>query len=102
MVTIRIGNDSRRLEDADAAWITQQINNREREGLSVCVEVTIRTNTLNIRLASPACGSGGGGGRPPRPDEAEIIQLWNKLKLGSDEFSPGNLVAFAKQLSRLL
>jgi hypothetical protein len=102
MVTIRIGNDSRPLEDADAQWITQQVNNRLREGLPVCVEVTIRTNGLNVRLATPACGSGGGGGRPPRPDEAEIIQLWSKLKLGSDDFSPGNLVAFTKQLSRLL
>jgi hypothetical protein len=37
MVTIRIGDDSRRLEDADESWITQQIVNRQREGLPVCV-----------------------------------------------------------------
>jgi hypothetical protein len=101
MITIRIGNDSRRLEDADESWITQQIVNRQREGLPVCVEVTINAGALNVRLATPACG-GGSGGRPPRPDEAAIIDLWSKHKLGSTDFTGGDVVAFIKQLRRLL
>lgn len=60
MITIRIGNDSRRLEDVEESWIAQHVNNRQREGLQVCVEVTIKT---------PACGPGGAGGRAPKPDE---------------------------------
>jgi hypothetical protein len=52
-------------------------------------------------LATPACGTGGGG-RQPRPDEAEIINLWAKRGLGSEDFSAGNPVAFIKQLRRLL
>lgn len=102
MVTVRIGNDSRRLEDVEESWITQHVNNRRRDGLPACVEVMINTGAVNVRLATPACAPGGGGGRPPRPDEAEIIQLWSKLGLGSDDFSGGNLVAFIKQLRRLL
>ena len=102
MVTIRIGNDTRRLEETDESWIIQQVNNRQREGLPICVEVTIQTGGLNVRLATPACGSGGPGSRAPRPDEAQIIELWNRLRLGSDDFSGGNLVAFIKQLPRLL
>lgn len=102
MVTIRIGNDTRRLEDVDESWITQQIGNRQREGLPACVEVRIKTGTLDVSLATPACGSGGTGGRPPRPDEAEIVQVWIKLGLGSEDFSGGNVVAFIKQLRRLL
>lgn len=102
MLTIRIGSDTRRLEDADEAWITQQVNNRRREGLPVCVEVTINTGPINVRLTTPACGGGGGGGRPPRPDEATIIDLWNKRGLGTDNFSPGSVVAFLKQVSSLV
>ncbi len=102
MVTIRIGNDTRQLEDADEVWLTQQVNTRHREGLPVCVQVTIRTSTLQVSLTTPACGSSAGGGRPPRPDEAEIIELWNKHKLTSTEFTGGDLVAFTKQLRRHL
>jgi hypothetical protein len=102
MITIRIGNDSRRLEEADESWIAQEVNNRQREGVPVCAEVTIKTSTLNVKLATPACGPGGTGARAPRPDEAVIIELWGKHKLASDEFSGGNLVAFIKQLSRHL
>ena len=100
MNTIRIGGDSRTLEDAEESWIAQQIANREREGQSVCIEVVIKTGTLDIRLGTPGCGSGGGSGRAPRPEEAEIIQIWEKHKLTSNDFSGGNVIAFIKQLRR--
>lgn len=32
MIQIRIGTDQRPLNEADAAWITQQVNNRKDEG----------------------------------------------------------------------
>lgn len=101
MITIQIGNDTRSLEDAEPSWIVQQVNNRQREGQPVCVRVTVQTSTLQISLTTPGCGPGTVG-RKPRPDEAEIIQLWEKHKLTSDDFSGGNLVAFVKQLRQNL
>jgi hypothetical protein len=101
MVTIQIGNDSRSLEDADESWMIQQVNNRQREELPFCIRVSIQTSTLQISLTTPGCGPGTGG-RKPRPDEAEVIQLWERQKLTSDDFSGGNLVAFVKQLRRHL
>lgn len=101
MVTIQIGNDSRSLEEADESWIVQQVNNRKREGRPICVRVSIRTSTLQISLTTPGCGPGAGG-RMPRPDEAEIIRLWERNKLTSDDFSGGNLVSFIKQVQRQL
>lgn len=99
MITIHIGNDSRSIEDASESWIIQQINSRQREGQAICVRVAIRTSTLQIDLTTPGCGPGTGS-RRPRPDEAEIIHLWEKHKLTSDDFSGGNLLAFIKQLGR--
>ena len=101
MITIHIGNDSRSLEDADEAWIAQQITNRRQEGLSVCVRVTIHTATLQISLTTPDCGPGVGG-RAPRPDEAAVIDLWEKHKLTSTDFAGGHVIAFLKQLQRHL
>jgi hypothetical protein len=46
MITIQIGNDSRSLEDADEPWMVQQVNNRQREGLPICIRVSIQTSTL--------------------------------------------------------
>jgi hypothetical protein len=102
MVTIRIGNETRNPEDADESWITQQVGSRQDAGAPVCVEVRIETGTLRIRLARPACGPGTAGTRPPRPDEARIIQAWERLGLSSDAIAGGNVVAFTKQLRGLL
>lgn len=98
MVTIRIGSDTRQLEDVDESWITQQVGSRQHGGDRVCVEVRIKEGTVDLSLTTPACASGVGGSRPLRPDEADIVRLWDKLGLGSDDFTGGNVVAFIKQL----
>ena len=102
MVTIKIGNDSRSLDQADEAWITQQVNRRQKDGLPVCVQITIKEPGFDLILTTPDCGGGGGGGRAPRPEERAIFDLWGKRGLNSDDFSGGNLLAFIKQLRNLL
>jgi hypothetical protein len=101
-VTVRIGEETRSLAEATESWINQQINRRRSDGQSVCVEVSISTSGLNLRLATPGCGSGGGGGRPPSANERAVLELWGKRGLDSSGFAGGNLVAFLKQLQRLL
>lgn len=83
-ITIRIGNETRNFEDATESWITEQINRRKKDLQSICVEVTIHTSGLNIRLATPGChASGGGGGRPPTASEQSLLNLWNERGLNS-------------------
>lgn len=98
MSTIRIGTDERPLGQADPQWITQEIVGRRKDGLAVCVIVTIKTTDLNLNLATPACSRGGGGGRPPTPREQAILDLWRKHGLDDADFSPGAVVAFVKQV----
>jgi hypothetical protein len=103
MNTISIGAESRTLEQADPDWITQQISGRRKDGQSVCVRVSIHTPELNLSCITPACASsGGGGGRPPTAREREILELWAKHGLNDGDFSPGNVVAFVRQVLRLL
>lgn len=99
MVTIRIGEASRPIAEAEESWIAQQINQRQRAGLPVCIEVVIHVQGLNIRLATEGCGSGGGGGRVPTAEERTIIDLWNRMHM-TDVPSAGNVIAFLKQLAR--
>lgn len=102
MVTVRIGAETRNLAEADESWINQQLTRRRRDGQDVCVEVTLQTSGLNLRLATPGCSNGGRGGRLPNNNEREVLELWTKRGLNSSEFTGGNLVAFLKQLDRML
>ncbi len=40
MITVTIAGDARDISQASESWITQQINRRRRDGLSVCVQMT--------------------------------------------------------------
>ncbi len=102
MIRIRIGNDERELSSVDEHWINQQINRRKADGQTVCVRVTVREGDLDMVLATPTCGASGGGGRPPRPQEKEVFDLWNLRGLNDVEFSGGNVVAFFKQLKSFI
>lgn len=102
MVRIRIGDMERELGGADEHWINQQINRRRADGQSVCVRVNIQRNDLNMGLCTPSCGPIGGRGRPPNNREKRVFDLWDQRGLNNVDFAGGNLVAFLKQLSRLL
>lgn len=104
MNTITIGIESRPLEQADSDWIARQVNGRRKDGQSVCVRVSIRTSGINLSRSTPGCPSSGGGGagRPPTSREREVLDLWAKLGLNEGDFSPGNVVAFVRQVLRLL
>ncbi len=102
MIRIRIGDMERELASADEHWINQQINRRRADGQTVCVRVTVHEGDLYMVLSTPTCGASGGGGRPPRPREKEVFDLWNHGGLNDADFTGGNIVAFLKQLKRLL
>ena len=100
MVKIKIGGNERNIEEADSSWINQQINRQRKDG-PVCVRVTINNNDVNMVLSSGNCPQGGGG-RPPRPKEKEIFELWDKHQLNEKDFPSGQLVSFIKQITKLL
>src|SRR5688572_4763002 len=103
MNSIRIGADEREISQADSQWITQEVVGRRKDGLPICIVVTVKANEVDLRLVSVACGgTGGGGGRTPTAREAQILDLWRKHHLGEQTFSPGDVVSFVKQLQRLL
>lgn len=101
MIKVRIG-DTERDMPVDESWINQQIAGRRRDGVPVCVRVTIKERDVDLMLSTPACGQGPGGGRLARPTEAKLIDLWKQRGLNDADFSVGNVVAFLKQLKTIL
>ena len=103
MIRIKIGsNEPREFKDVGPDWINEQINLRRRDGVAVCVRVFIEEGSINMVLSTPGCQGGGDGGRSPNEQEKQIFGLWEKLHLNKESFTGGNLVAFLKQVSRLL
>jgi hypothetical protein len=100
MVFIRIGDEERRYDPADAQWIAQQIARRRTDGVTPCVRVTINTGDMNIALTTPGCASSGRGGRIPTPQENVIFDLWQQRGLNDPDFAPGNIIAFLQQMRR--
>ena len=99
-IKVQIGISERDICDIEPNWVNQQINGRKKEGVPVCVRVSISQGDINFTLATTDCpaGGGGGGGRPLNRQEKEIYALWKKLQLHQQSFSGGNLVAFLKQI----
>jgi len=86
----------------DEGAIAQQVNRRRDDGVPVCVQVRIEEGDLNMTLSTPECTGGGGAGRAPNPREKRVFDLWEKLGLSSQSFAGGQVVAFLKQLRKLL
>ncbi len=99
---IIIGTEEHNLCEIDESWIAQQIVRRKQDDAPVCVLVKIESNGQTMTLPSGDCPGGGGGKWTPSPQQQEIINLWNKHKLGESDIRPGNLVAFLKQVCKQL
>lgn len=101
MVTVTIGSETRMLEEALRGWLQQHLRKKE-DGLPLCVVVQIKKDDIELRLTAGDCPPAGGGGyRPPRSSEQEIIDAWNAKGLSASTFSPGDLVSMLQRLKRL-
>lgn len=90
------------LNEIDEPWIIQEIKRLRRDGQSVCVLVTVKEYPVDLMLPVGQCTGVGGGGRPLKPEEQRIVEFWQRHKLNSTDFNEGELIAFLKQLRRLL
>jgi len=99
MIKIQIGhNDNERhLRDADVGWINQQISRRKKEGVPVCVRVTIHKDSVYIILSTPDCPKVARRQREARDQEKKIFGLWDKYGLNNQDFRAEQLIAFLKQ-----
>ena len=105
MIALKIGASARDFVNVDGveeSWINRQISGLRGDHHPVCVRVTVKEGPLNMTLATADCAASGGGSRLPNAQEAQAFELWEKLGLNKPGFSGGNLVAFFKQLRRLV
>ncbi|WP_133482265.1 hypothetical protein [Halomonas ventosae] len=99
MIKISINNVEKELSEASESWIAEQINHHRGIG-AVCVKVYIKSQGIDVALASEGCGSGQSGGRKPNTDEMMLVDAWQQFQLGSSPINTGRLIAFLKQIDR--
>jgi hypothetical protein len=103
-IRIKIGNQEHDLMQADQHWIISQIRDQQRDVGEVCVQVTIESGNVHLKLRSAGCpSSGGGGGRQANEMELRILDLWQQ-HVGREKkhLGGGEVVAFVKALQRIL
>lgn len=102
MIKVTIAGATYPLEQVSEGWVSQMVVESRKSGRPICVHIQVREPGAQVDLITAGCGGGGGGGRPPNDLERRIFAEWEKRKLQSGEFPPGQLQAFLQELARLI
>jgi hypothetical protein len=105
MITVSIGASTREwnsARDVEPSWINEQIRLRRADGQPVCFQIGIHAPPIELSLPVGQCRRNGGGGRPLRPQEQPVINLWKRRGLDKEDVQTGSLVSFLNQVFDLL
>lgn len=100
MKRIRIGEDDRNFDGANPDWIRKHVEDLRRRGEGACVEISLQFGSVDMTLATPACG-GSRGTREANRQEQKILDLWNRMELNQDDFDVRELIDFVERLDIL-
>lgn len=100
-VTVTFGNDTKQDGAITPAWIRSAMAAQEMAGQPICGTVTVTGGEIHVTLPIGNCAQSGGGGRPPRAAEQEVLDIYRRLHLDQKRISPGELEAFVKQVGKL-
>ena len=101
MVTVHIGDERKRLEDLDESWVRQQVGARRDAGVTVCLQIAIRAQQVDIRLRSAGCSPSASVPWTPGPAEREIIDLWERCGVDELDFKVEDLLGFLAKIRGL-
>ena len=98
MNRLRIGDTERDLESADPNWIREHVKDLRNRGTPVCVEITLHSGSVNMILATPACGPTSASRQEANRQEKKILELWKKKGLNTDDFNVRELIDFIERV----
>ena len=101
MIEISIGGEHRYGRDVTPAWLRSGIDKLRQSGSPVCVKIRIQSGTIDMILATEECPSSVDEGRPFRPEERKIFELWQRKNLTENQFSVNDLAEFIAAVRHL-
>ena len=102
MIKIQIAGIEEDLSGLSESWIHEQVKLRQKDGLSVCVRVFIKTSNVDIVLSSGECPTFEGKSRRATSLENQLFDRWNHFRLKEEPINSGRLVAFLHQVKDLM
>jgi len=79
-IRVRIDEEERSLDAADANWVHRHLEHHVIGGQGHRVQVRVHTAHVNVVLATSNC-QGMGGCRPPNREEQAILDQWHRFHL---------------------
>jgi hypothetical protein len=94
MIEVSVGGERRDARDATTAWLRSGIDRHRQLGSPVCVKVGIKSGAIDMILATEDCPNDDAEGRPFRPEERKIFELWKGKNLDTNHFTVNDLAEF--------
>lgn len=98
-IRVRINGQERALGEADTQWVHQSMAGTTLHADGHCVEVSVRADSMHVRLATCGCG-GASGFRVPNAREHELCELWRRFRLGDRAPTAMSICEFLNALRR--
>ena len=101
MIKVQIEGIEKIFSELSVSWVHEQIKQRQRDGLSVCVRVFVTTGNIDLVLSSGECFSSGASNRRATKDECRIFDLWDDFQLKNVPINSGRVISFLQKIKQL-
>lgn len=98
MVTVKIADQAKVLQEVTPEWITSTINRNRITGKGNPIEVQIESTNANLTLFANCSKSG--TANPSNEIESRIVFLWEDMVLSKRDLDPSLLHEFLKRMDR--
>lgn len=100
MIKVIINEQDRIWDSSQAGWLNGTINDLQKDGIPVCVQVSIQYGDINVGLSAGSCSSSSCAGRPPNSRERELITSWNVMTIDEIPLNSGKIISFLNRVKR--
>lgn len=100
MIKVIINEQDRIWDSSQAGWLNGTINDLQKDGIPICVRVSIQYGDTNVGLSAGSCSSSSYAGRPPNSSERELINSWNDMAVDEIPLNSGKIISFLNRVKR--
>lgn len=93
MIKVIINEQDRVWDSSQAGWLNSTINDLQKDGIPLCVRVSIQYGDINVGLSAGSCSSSSSAVRPPNSRERELIKSWNEMAVDETPLNSGKIVS---------